>query len=295
MAEQSKQRGLGRGLAALVAEFPSGQTSLIDLELAQITAELEAAPPHLRRGCTGRAGRIDQSGGRGPADHRPRGGRRLRDHCRRAALAGRAASPVCAPFRRSSAAATIATAWYWRWPRTSPAVDLNPVDQARGYAVLSDELDLTQAEIARRVGKSRAAVANTMRLLELPDERARPDVGRRALRGPRPCGAAGRGPGRTARRWPGWRSSAACRCARPRTRPSGRRPRSRAKRAKTEVARWTTSWQTWLWMRRGHRSACERRCAAGRAAAESRCTSPTTPNSGRIIDQLRAERVSWAD
>ena len=48
-------------------------------------------------------------------------------------------------------------------------VDLNAVDQARAYAVLSDELDLTQTEIARRVGKSRAAVANTMRLLDLPD------------------------------------------------------------------------------------------------------------------------------
>ena len=48
--------------------------------------------------------------------------------------------------------------------------DLNPVEQARAYAVLADELDLSQTEIARRVGKSRPAVANTMRLLELPDE-----------------------------------------------------------------------------------------------------------------------------
>ena len=48
--------------------------------------------------------------------------------------------------------------------------DLNPVEQARAYAILIDELDLSQTEIARRVGKSRPAVANTMRLLELPDE-----------------------------------------------------------------------------------------------------------------------------
>jgi ParB family chromosome partitioning protein len=48
--------------------------------------------------------------------------------------------------------------------------DLNPVEQGRAYAVLADELDLSQTEIARRVGKSRPAVANTMRLLELPDE-----------------------------------------------------------------------------------------------------------------------------
>lgn len=46
--------------------------------------------------------------------------------------------------------------------------DLNPVEEARAYHRLSQEFDLSQDEIARRVGKSRSAVANSLRLLQLP-------------------------------------------------------------------------------------------------------------------------------
>ena len=45
--------------------------------------------------------------------------------------------------------------------------DLNVVEEARAYARLASEFDLKQEEIARKVGKSRAAVANAMRLLDL--------------------------------------------------------------------------------------------------------------------------------
>ncbi|MBQ7667166.1 MAG: ParB/RepB/Spo0J family partition protein [Kiritimatiellae bacterium] len=48
--------------------------------------------------------------------------------------------------------------------------DLNVIEEAEGYKALADEFKLTQGEIAERVGKARASVANTMRLLELPDE-----------------------------------------------------------------------------------------------------------------------------
>jgi ParB family chromosome partitioning protein len=48
--------------------------------------------------------------------------------------------------------------------------DLNPVDAARACAALVDELGLTKEEIGRRVGRSRAAISNLVRLLELPDE-----------------------------------------------------------------------------------------------------------------------------
>lgn len=47
--------------------------------------------------------------------------------------------------------------------------DLNPVEEARAYQKLADEEGLTQAEIARMVEKSRSHVANTQRLLGLPD------------------------------------------------------------------------------------------------------------------------------
>ena len=45
--------------------------------------------------------------------------------------------------------------------------DLSPLEEAAAYRTLMDELGLTQAEVADRVGKSRSAVANTVRLLQL--------------------------------------------------------------------------------------------------------------------------------
>jgi ParB family chromosome partitioning protein len=46
--------------------------------------------------------------------------------------------------------------------------DLNPIEEADGYARLANDLGLTQEKIAKRMGKSREAVANTIRLLKLP-------------------------------------------------------------------------------------------------------------------------------
>lgn len=48
--------------------------------------------------------------------------------------------------------------------------DLNPVDEARACAALVDDLGLSKEELARRVGRSRPAVSNLIRLLDLPDE-----------------------------------------------------------------------------------------------------------------------------
>lgn len=50
--------------------------------------------------------------------------------------------------------------------------DLNPMEEAAGYRTLIEEYGLTQAEAAQRVGKSRPAVANALRLLNLSDELA---------------------------------------------------------------------------------------------------------------------------
>ncbi len=47
--------------------------------------------------------------------------------------------------------------------------DLNPIDEASAYAALMEAYGMTQAEISEKVGKSRSAVANSMRLLELPE------------------------------------------------------------------------------------------------------------------------------
>lgn len=48
--------------------------------------------------------------------------------------------------------------------------DLNPIEEAVSYRSLQDRFGLTQAEVAEKVGKGRATVANATRLLELPDE-----------------------------------------------------------------------------------------------------------------------------
>ena len=48
--------------------------------------------------------------------------------------------------------------------------DLNPIEEAEGLKSLIEDYNLTQEQAAKRVGKSRAAIANALRLLELPDE-----------------------------------------------------------------------------------------------------------------------------
>lgn len=48
--------------------------------------------------------------------------------------------------------------------------NLNPIEEAKGFLVLIKNYGLTQAEVAQKVGKSRSAVANSIRLLNLPEE-----------------------------------------------------------------------------------------------------------------------------
>ena len=48
--------------------------------------------------------------------------------------------------------------------------DLNPMEEAEGYQALMETYHMTQEEVAKRVGKSRPAVANALRLMQLPDD-----------------------------------------------------------------------------------------------------------------------------
>lgn len=48
--------------------------------------------------------------------------------------------------------------------------DLNPIEEAKGYKRLLEECGLTQKELSERVGKDRSSIANTLRLLNLPEE-----------------------------------------------------------------------------------------------------------------------------
>ena len=48
--------------------------------------------------------------------------------------------------------------------------NLSPVEEARGYAVLMDEFDLSLGDVSERVGRSKPAISNKLRLLDLPDD-----------------------------------------------------------------------------------------------------------------------------
>jgi ParB family transcriptional regulator, chromosome partitioning protein len=171
--------------------------------------------------------------------------------------------------------------------------DLNPVDQARAYAVLADELDLTQTEIARRVGKSRPAVANTMRLLELPDD----------VLGLVAGGDLSEGHGRALLLASGQdeRSSLArtavsrgwsvreCEAAAKRTAKSAKRePKRAAGVMDDELAHLAVDA---AWQSLGLRASVRKGPRGGRVELHF----STAAELGRIVDQLRADRVSWAD
>jgi ParB family transcriptional regulator, chromosome partitioning protein len=169
VAESPPRRGLGRGLAALVAEFPSGQVSLMELELSQVHPNRRQPRQRFDEDAIGLlADSIVAEGVVQPIVVREAGeGYEIIAGERRWRAAQRAGlRTIPAIVRQADDRESLILALAENVARE----DLNPVEQARAYAVLADELDLTQAEIGRRLGKSRAAVANTLRLLELPDE-----------------------------------------------------------------------------------------------------------------------------
>ena len=117
--------------------------------------------------------------------------------------------------------------------------DLNPVDEARACAALVEDLGLSKEELARRVGRSRPAVSNLIRLLDLPDEALEllesgelSEGHGRALLGAAATTSAAASPAT--------RPGAAGRCARPRTGSSWlasqRRRRALAQRLDAEEA-----------------------------------------------------------
>ena len=287
----AKNRGLGRGLAALVAEFPAGQVSLMELEMSQIR-------PNPRQPRTvfdpdaieTLAESIKSEGVVQPIIVRDAGdGYEIVAGERRYRAAQRAGlSTIPTIVRPLDEREAMITALAENVARE----DLNPVEQARAYAVLADELSLSQTEIARRVGKSRPAVANTMRLLELPDE----------VLDLISAGQLSEGHGRAllltgdqdervrlAKR-------AVARGLSVRDLEAAAKRAGRARAPKRQPVAWVdeelanlavdAAWQS-LKLRASVRS------GPRGGSVEIRFSSPA--ELGRIIDQLRAERVSWAD
>jgi ParB family chromosome partitioning protein len=287
----AKNRGLGRGLAALVAEFPAGQVTLMELETSQVRPN--PRQPRTRfddDAIEMLAASIKSEGIVQPIIVRDAGdgfeivaGERRWRAAQRAGLV--TVPAIVRPLdERESMIMALA--------ENVAREDLNPVEQARAYAVLADELDLSQTEIARRVGKSRPAVANTMRLLELPDEVLELIAG----------GNLSEGHGRALLLSGGQDERVALARRAVKRGLSVRETEAAAKRSATPRAprraqpSWVdeelanlavdAAWQS-LKLRASVRS------GPRGGSVEIRFSSPA--ELGRIVDQLRAERVSWAD
>ena len=161
---------MGRGLAAILAVKPDETVE----ELRQLPVDLVAPNPNQPRRAFDEDALLalaDSIGSRGvlqPVLVRPLAGRYEliagERRWRAARLAGRETIP--AVVRHHGDAGSLELALIENMARE----DLNPVDQARGCAALVEELGLTREEVGLRVGRSRVAVANLIRLLDLPDE-----------------------------------------------------------------------------------------------------------------------------
>ena len=169
MAERPK--GMGRGLAAILSVAPRDESE----ELRQVPVELIAPNPSQPRRSfdedtlAALAESIRQRGVLQPVLVRPLLGGRYElvageRRWRAAKLAELESVP--AVVRRHDDAASLEVALIENMARE----DLNPVDEARACAALVEELGLTREEVGLRVGRSRVAVSNLIRLLELPDE-----------------------------------------------------------------------------------------------------------------------------
>ena len=164
-------RGMGRGLAAILSVAPKDEPE----ELRQLPVELVAPNPDQPRRSfdeetlVALAGSIRTRGVLQPVLVRPLPGGRFEliageRRWRAAQLAELATIPAI--VRHHDDAESLELALIENMARE----DLNPVDAARACAALAEELSLTREEVGVRVGRSRVAVSNLIRLLDLPDE-----------------------------------------------------------------------------------------------------------------------------
>jgi ParB family chromosome partitioning protein len=162
---------MGRGLAALLSPSDGER----EVELREVPVELIAANPAQPRrhfdeaSLVALADSLRERGVLQPVLLRPLPGGNYEliageRRWRAAQLAGMETVP--AVVRPHGDAASLELALIENMARE----DLNPVEEARACALLVDELGLTREEIGRRVGRSRVAVTNLVRLLDLPDD-----------------------------------------------------------------------------------------------------------------------------
>ena len=169
----SGSRGMGRGLAAILSV--TGEVGEDDVHLRDIPVELVVPNPRQPRRrfddatLAGLAGSLRERGVLQPILVRPVAGGTYElvageRRWRAAKLAELETIPALVRARDDAQALEVALI------ENMAREDLNPVDEARACAALVEELGLTREEVGRRVGRSRVAVSNLLRLLDLPDE-----------------------------------------------------------------------------------------------------------------------------
>ncbi len=166
------KRGMGRGLEAILSVSSESET---EDELRELPVELIVANPNQPRRRFGEealnalAGSLGERGVLQPVLVRPKPGGTYElvageRRWRAAQIAGLTEIPAL--VRPRDDAATLELALIENMARE----DLNPIEEARACVALVEELGLTREQVGRRVGRSRVAVSNLLRLLDLPDE-----------------------------------------------------------------------------------------------------------------------------
>lgn len=166
----SEKRRLGKGLGALIPEVLTGSAETNEISLDQIQPNPFQPREHFNdEKLRELASSIKEHGILQAVVVSPTGegsyflvaGER---RCRAARIAG--LSSVPAVIKSIDRKTMLEIALIENLQRE----DLNPVEEAQAYKRLMQEYNYTQEELARRIGKSRPSIANSIRLLSLPDE-----------------------------------------------------------------------------------------------------------------------------
>jgi ParB family transcriptional regulator, chromosome partitioning protein len=166
-----RPKGMGRGLAAILSVAPKDEAE----ELRQLPVDLIGPNPRQPRtafedeALVGLADSIRTRGILQPVLVRPLPGGRyelIAGERRWRAAQMAELETIPAVIRHDDDAASLELALIENMVRE----ELNPIDEARACAALVEELGLSREDVGLRVGRSRVAVSNLIRLLELPDE-----------------------------------------------------------------------------------------------------------------------------
>jgi ParB family chromosome partitioning protein len=166
--------GMGRGLDAILSVSAEGSQQSEE-QLRELPVELISPNPKQPRrrfdqeSLQALAGSLGERGVLQPVLVRPRPGGSYElvageRRWRAARIAGLRNIPAIVREREDAEALEAALV------ENMAREDLNPIEEARACAALVEELGLTREDVGRRVGRSRVAVSNLVRLLDLPDE-----------------------------------------------------------------------------------------------------------------------------